>query len=351
MLMKCHKIIALLGPYLDGECSPSDRLKVEKHLRKCPACRSQLEQLRLIEISSRRLIQPDPGEDYWNTFLPRVRRRIDQDHRRPVPVRLRERLGRLFAPPVPWFRLAGTVAVAVLVLVIGRAVIHQRGRPGSIRAPAEGPRSEQVQPTRRDTEGSLVAKDRGVVDQEEQTVTAPAEELSGTTMEGSPSAEPTPSTGQIPQKAREPVQTKKGPPETRLVAPPVRPSANAEGQVSKEKAAGRAELPTATGTAEDRTIGSETRTMARAAAGQDWRGWIRHWERVIESHPDRTTLAAAHLSLAESWYRLAMSSADQDDVSAALQAHQAALEFAAEDSTQQRLRERISTLEDRLQKK
>lgn len=38
----CGRVMRLLSGYLDGESSASDRLRVEKHLQECPACRREL---------------------------------------------------------------------------------------------------------------------------------------------------------------------------------------------------------------------------------------------------------------------------------------------------------------------
>jgi len=99
--MKCPKIVNLLGRYADGECSPEERRRVEEHLRKCPACRSELEELRRIETMSRQTVPPDPGDEYWNTFLPRLRQRIDRPQRRSAPAGWGRRIQQWFEPPVP----------------------------------------------------------------------------------------------------------------------------------------------------------------------------------------------------------------------------------------------------------
>ena len=369
--MNCRKIITLLGPYLDGECTPEERRKVDKHLRQCPACRSELELLGRIEAGSRRLIQPDPGEDYWTSFLPKVRQRIDRDRPQQMPVGFVKRIKRLFAPPAPWFRLAGAVATAVLVVVIGRAFIGQKDDLVPVRSPADRPPTDQVRPAGRDTEGSSFAVDSITADREKRIRTAPVEEASGKKGMGIPPDEET-----LAEK-----EAKTTPGEETARAKEIRTApAGGVSETSAEKSqaietpAVHGETPPGTAPDTDRlpveekieevhsnladTEASEERenklktaVMARSAADRDWRDQIQYWQAIIASLPDESTLATAHLSLAESWYQVAVSSTDPDDVSAALRVQRAALEFATEDSTRQRLQDRISALEDRQQKK
>lgn len=371
--MKCRKIIALLGPYLDGECAPEERRRVEKHLRQCPACRSELELLGRIEADSRRLVQPDPGEDYWTSFLPEVRQRIDRDRPQLMPGGFIERIRRLFAPPMPWFRLAGTVAVAVLVLVIGRAVIRQENRLEPFRSPVSGPLSDQVRPAGRDRGRSAAAVNEVVVDGERRAETVPAGEAPAAErietapagkMAGEIAGKILGNTGEMPQpdepaafpderseSPSEPAQSKKEAPETQLSADPEALSPEVNGFITEEEVKRPTDAPMAAGTVSERASEAKIHTMDRATSVEDWRERIRHWETIIASPSDESTLTMARLSLAESWYQVTVSSTDPDDVSAALRAHRAALEFAAADSTRQRLRERISTLENRQQKK
>mgnify|MGYP001577295286 FL=1 len=44
----CNDIHEHLGPYFDGELSPDQRAEIEAHLTGCPACASELEEIRLL---------------------------------------------------------------------------------------------------------------------------------------------------------------------------------------------------------------------------------------------------------------------------------------------------------------
>jgi len=341
--MKCSKIIVLLGPYLDGECSPKELRKVKEHLRGCPACRSELELLRRIEIGSRRAGPPDPGGEYWNTFLPRLRQRIGQEQRQPAPGGLGERIRRLFAPPVPWIRLAGAVATAVLVVVIGRAFIGQKGDLVPMRSPAGRPPTDQVRPAEQDIEGAPLAADSVPASGEKATPTSPDREAVERQEIGTAAQEKAPAVTENVTVPVETAEAKKraatGPageisetvaeisPATEV--PAVRdetPEPETDRLMTEDRATAGLQAPAITEETAERSAGPEIRAMARSTAGYDHRKQIQHWAAVVDSTSDRSVLATARLALAESWYQLAMAEPDQETLTAALRAHRAALE-------------------------
>jgi hypothetical protein len=394
--MKCSKISDLLGPYVDGELSPEERRTVEEHLRRCPACRAELEELRRIETAGRRTVPPDPGEEYWNTFLPRLRERIGSEQRRPAPAGWGRRIRRLFEPPVPWVRLAGAVAAAVLVMVIGRAFIDRRGDLVPMRSPAGRPPTDQVRTVEGDFRKEPYAGDSAAADRERErrtVVIGEAAKATGTADQdeapapvappSQPAAPPGPTDSpellESPQPAEPPEQREEPeptvPPET---AEPPRPSEVSELSPEDRGPAGQEKTGFRTGTSTDAATDAMTaeervdeglpapaisqeaaqqeeepaaRTMARSAAGPDRREQIQHWQTVIDSASGRNTLAAAHLALAESWYHLSMDEPNPENITAALEAHRTALEYAAEDSLRLLLQQRISRLNDRRPKK
>ncbi len=391
--MDCRKINALLSAYLDGECSPEERRKVEEHLRRCPGCRSELELLRRIEDGSRRTRPPDPGEPYWSTFLPRLRRRIDQEQPQRVPGELGQRIRRLFAPPVPWIRLAGAVATAVLVVVIGRAFIDRRGDLVPMRSPIERPPTDQVRQAEEDIEGvrfavDSIAADRGkralTVRKEEDSelkaileaperdsrtapvdetltkkgpATAPAGEISGTGSEIAPAAEAPAVRDQAPTQDAFEEMPPPADDDTHLrkvlsdmPSAPKDDAPEIGRLLEQKKTAETQQAPEKLPSVDEDRVESVQRAMPPPSAGPEWREQIRHWEAVIDTLSDPDTLAAAHLSLAESRYRLAAAEQTPDDIAAALEANRDALKYAAGDSVRQLLEQRISWLEDLRQK-
>jgi anti-sigma factor RsiW len=44
--LTCHDVVEIITDYLEDALSPTDRLRVEDHLRACPGCTNYLEQMR-----------------------------------------------------------------------------------------------------------------------------------------------------------------------------------------------------------------------------------------------------------------------------------------------------------------
>ena len=74
--MNCRTAQSKLNRYLDGELPVRDRDHVERHLRECPSCRSELERLRVVADAMATL--PEPPEVPAG-FAERVVNRAAQD--------------------------------------------------------------------------------------------------------------------------------------------------------------------------------------------------------------------------------------------------------------------------------
>lgn len=59
--MNCPRIRPMLSAFQDGELAPCRREEVERHLRACPACGAELENLR--EVERRLRLLPPPALD------------------------------------------------------------------------------------------------------------------------------------------------------------------------------------------------------------------------------------------------------------------------------------------------
>jgi anti-sigma factor RsiW len=78
--MKPHEHTPRLLAYLDQELSLAESTAVEEHLEQCPACRTELEGLRLLE---RQLAQATPrtSEELWPGIAQRLPRQTGLGHR------------------------------------------------------------------------------------------------------------------------------------------------------------------------------------------------------------------------------------------------------------------------------
>lgn len=104
----CDDIQEHLGPYFDGELSPDERAEIEAHLTGCPACGSELEEIRLLADALAPSAPTQVPTDLWSS----LERRLDAFDNR------RRRAGpRLLRFP-PRLRLA-TAAAIVLAAGLG----------------------------------------------------------------------------------------------------------------------------------------------------------------------------------------------------------------------------------------
>lgn len=72
-------------------------IRVRRHLDGCSSCSAERERIAALLRAVAELPIPDPGERYWDAFLPSVRRRIDRAGSS-APPRLPSRLPRLLRP-------------------------------------------------------------------------------------------------------------------------------------------------------------------------------------------------------------------------------------------------------------
>lgn len=107
---------ALLGPYLDGELPDARRQEVEAHLRECPACAREMQQLRSLSqrlraASTPTLTAPDKAD-----------------------LRRRALLAATEAPGVRWVRWISSAAAVVFIVCMSQVVIsHLTPHPGAPR--------------------------------------------------------------------------------------------------------------------------------------------------------------------------------------------------------------------------
>jgi anti-sigma factor RsiW len=62
--------------YLDGELQSRERHRLEAHLRGCPRCQSELQQLRQVNLLLRSLPVPSRSEWYWPEATQQLHRKM-----------------------------------------------------------------------------------------------------------------------------------------------------------------------------------------------------------------------------------------------------------------------------------
>jgi anti-sigma factor RsiW len=111
---ECEQTDERLGAYLDGELTPSDRGQVVSHLDRCEACRTRLEQLRVLDQAARVDEVPPVAAEEWDACWGGV---IETMAKTPArQIRFRER-------GVFW----ASLAAAGLALAMGLALYFSPG--------------------------------------------------------------------------------------------------------------------------------------------------------------------------------------------------------------------------------
>ena len=77
--MRHCKLQELIGAYADGELRAADRPRVEKHLKRCPDCRRDLEFIRRLSNLAETPPTGPQDKDYWDSFPGRVRAGIARE--------------------------------------------------------------------------------------------------------------------------------------------------------------------------------------------------------------------------------------------------------------------------------
>lgn len=127
MTWRCALIQRRLADYPDGELSALARRIISAHLKVCPDCRRELEELKEVERLYRAHPLPDPGEEFWQSFQQELHLKLAQVNQAPAPEPRWRRL--------PHY-LAGTAALAaVLILAVYLGPFRTPGPPPSASRP------------------------------------------------------------------------------------------------------------------------------------------------------------------------------------------------------------------------
>jgi len=129
--MECDRVREdIAGQWGSGE-SLSEA--VQRHLGSCEACRREALIIEEILESTVASPVPDPGKEYWDSFLPAVRARLDHGGanlaERPAAGRFRQALTRLSGRRL-FPSLAAAAAIAVVAVSVWYLLISASPAPG-----------------------------------------------------------------------------------------------------------------------------------------------------------------------------------------------------------------------------
>lgn len=110
--MSCDKFEKELSAHLDGELDTDARAKLEKHLKQCPGCARQLDEMRRIQALRPQLEPPQPSDGQWQECWEGLSRQIAG----PAGAPMRR---------VRWLRRIGVGAgIAVAAIALFAAVLY-----------------------------------------------------------------------------------------------------------------------------------------------------------------------------------------------------------------------------------
>lgn len=127
-MMNCRRASKLLSNYLDENLKPNLQKELESHLEGCTTCSSELVSLQKVEKLLRLKVKEHPSAQYWESFWPRISKRLEGTK---MPVVKKVRFGELWEKLTYPFlvepRVALNVAIVIL-LTFSLILLHQRGK-------------------------------------------------------------------------------------------------------------------------------------------------------------------------------------------------------------------------------
>lgn len=158
MKWRCALIQRKLPDYPDGELSPFWKQRVAAHLKNCPECRRELEELSAAVRLYRADPLPEPGLGFWQEFDRELHLKLAQVNQNPEEPRASPRLRRLPHYLVGGAALAGILALAVyLGPFTGPTPAPQRAQPRKEAQAPVAPLAEKPSPAPRETAAAPTA--------------------------------------------------------------------------------------------------------------------------------------------------------------------------------------------------
>jgi anti-sigma factor RsiW len=146
--MQCKKAHQFFGFYLDGELTFEEEELIDAHLESCPGCFKEFRGLQRTRDLLLHLPQEDPGEEYTQAVMRRVREARTEEFA-PVRAPLGERLAAWFGLWLAPKPAMGVGVALVLGIAAGLGVTQLTGSPTEqvvVQADRVSDPVEQVQP-------------------------------------------------------------------------------------------------------------------------------------------------------------------------------------------------------------
>lgn len=126
--MKCKRVKTLLSGLLDESVSSQLQQELFEHMKQCPNCRKEYEELNSLNILIKTQMKEMPGKEYWDTYWKRLEKRFLEKAFRPKQS-IFKRLKEIYLPYFPSINMQlSSVVVTVVFLVLISVVSFQLGR-------------------------------------------------------------------------------------------------------------------------------------------------------------------------------------------------------------------------------
>jgi tetratricopeptide (TPR) repeat protein len=122
--MRCRKAQGYISRSIDGGLSGRESARLERHLAACGECRALREDLRKIVAGASGLGTPEPPDRVWRN----IRARLEAGAAGAEAPGLKAEKRNFFGVSVPSYRLAGAVALALVLVAAGVVVGRRLGR-------------------------------------------------------------------------------------------------------------------------------------------------------------------------------------------------------------------------------
>ncbi len=121
----CKWFKKLLGSYLDNEIDSTTRKKIDEHLSECESCQAEFNILKEVNSVSKVPLYLEPSEDYWESIVPRIRSKIEEEIKETAWERFAQFFREFFGYNNLARNVAGAAAAAVIIIFVVKITNQQ----------------------------------------------------------------------------------------------------------------------------------------------------------------------------------------------------------------------------------